>query len=58
MPGGVCVNGGFVVPWPCAVLKRLGVSATAQSRPAGPGLAGVRRAEEGYCQAGAGSPKP
>lgn len=34
------------------------VSAPAQGRPAGPGLGGVRRAEEGCCQAGAGSPKP
>lgn len=37
MAGGVCANGGSAVPWPCAVLKRLGVSATAQSRPAWPG---------------------
>ena len=32
MPDGVCANGGFAVPWPFVALKRLGLSATEQSR--------------------------
>lgn len=56
LPGGVYVNGSFAVPWPCAALERLGLSAIEQSRLPGPGQDVESR--EWCCQAGAGSQKP